>query len=85
MDQDKFQGSKSIVYSQLFDESENRPFEVPPRRTKTYDLKNRYLMLQSYMFYSKIILFICSWLILIPPGVCWDIMGYESDILSSYI
>ena len=26
-----------------------------------------------------------GWLILLPPGVGWDIMGYESDPLPSYL
>ena len=27
---------------------------------------------------------IVGWLILLPPGVGWDIVGYESDLLPSY-
>ena len=26
-----------------------------------------------------------GWLILLPPGIGWDIMGYESEPLPSYI
>ena len=36
MGQGNFQVSGARVYSRLFDESENRPFEVPPVHTKKY-------------------------------------------------
>ena len=37
----------------MFDESEREPFEVPTRHTKTYDLKNHYLILQSFLQYNN--------------------------------
>ena len=47
-------------YHQLFDESENWPFELPPGHIKTYDKKNQYLMLKSCMIYIKLIVLECS-------------------------
>ena len=39
MDQEKFRYQDPEFCSRFFDESENRPFEVPPELTKTHDKK----------------------------------------------
>ena len=48
-----FKYQESEFYYILFDELENRPFDVPTGHTKTYNNK-KYTMLQSCTFYRKI-------------------------------
>ena len=46
-----FKFKEPDFYYQFFDESINTPFEVPPGRIYTNDMKNQYLIIQSCMFY----------------------------------